>query len=99
MAKKARPSLSGLPQDLREELKHVRGHGVTRRRVKNEAEHFYVRERCRQAVDMRSLYQVLYHEDEEHEPMSESALSQTSPIEIERTTGRKRRKTAERDSK
>jgi hypothetical protein len=44
---------------------------------------------------MRSLYQVLHHEDEEHKPLSEAQLSATSPIDTK--TGKKlRQRTAAR---
>jgi len=99
MTNRERPSLSSLSPELRDELRHVRGRGVTRRRVQSEAEHFCVCEKCGQAVDMRSLYQVLYHEDEQHEPLSESVLSETSPIQLDRKPGRKRPKRAAKGSK
>ena len=35
--------------------------------IDDEAEHFYVCEGCGQAVDMRRLGDVLYHEEEGHE--------------------------------
>ena len=47
----------------------------------DEAEQFYECPQCGQAVDTRSLYQVLHHEEVDHEPMSEAELAETSPIE------------------
>ena len=35
----------------------------------NEADHFYICGACKQAVDMRDLGAVFYHEDEGHEPL------------------------------
>jgi len=35
----------------------------------DEAEHFYTCDTCGQAVDKRDLFAVLYHEQEEHEPL------------------------------
>jgi hypothetical protein len=35
----------------------------------DEALHFYVCKTCGQAVDMRRLGDVLYHEEAEHEPL------------------------------
>lgn len=35
----------------------------------NDADHFYVCEACRQAVDMRDLGAVIHHMDDGHEPL------------------------------
>jgi len=35
----------------------------------NEADHFYVCKQCGQAVDMRRLGDVFYHEEPGHEPL------------------------------
>jgi hypothetical protein len=35
----------------------------------NEADHFYVCEHCKQAVDMRDLGQVFHHEERPHQPI------------------------------
>jgi hypothetical protein len=35
----------------------------------DEAEHFFACEHCGQAVDMRVLADVLYHDTEKHEPI------------------------------
>lgn len=35
----------------------------------NEADHFYICAKCKQAVDMRDLVQVFHHEDIDHEPI------------------------------
>ena len=39
----------------------------------DEAEHFYVCTQCGQAVDMRKLGDVLYHEELGHEPLPTSS--------------------------
>jgi hypothetical protein len=58
------------------ELKYIHGH-VVGQEPTDQREHFYMCEECGQAVDMRSLYQVLHHEESGHKPMSEAQLSET----------------------
>ena len=41
--------------------------------VENEEECFYLCEDCGQAVDPREIYQVLWHEQEEHERLPGNA--------------------------
>jgi hypothetical protein len=47
--------------------------GVLGRRIgggpADESDHFYVCEKCGQAVDMRDLHAVIHHESEGHEPL------------------------------
>src|SRR4051812_7663909 len=74
------PPLSSLRPDVREQLKHVRGR-IVGDEPGEESEHSYSCSECGQAVDRRSLYQVLHHEEVDHEPMSEAELAETSPID------------------
>ena len=53
----------------REALRHIHGRPSDGKEPENEAEHFYTCKHCRQAVDMRSLSQVLHHEQAKHDPL------------------------------
>jgi hypothetical protein len=52
----------------REELNGLRSQRVGSEPA-DEAEHFYVCKQCGQAVDMRRLGDVFYHEEPGHEPL------------------------------
>jgi hypothetical protein len=52
----------------REELNGLRSQRVGSEPA-DEAEHFYVCKECGQAVDMRRLGDVFYHEEPGHEPL------------------------------
>ena len=67
-----------LPGETRELLNRARGKPMGPL-PSDEREHFFVCAECGQAVDMRSLYQVFHHEEEDHNPLSESDLSESSP--------------------
>ena len=54
-------------------------HNEEKKGSKQTCEDFYVCAACGQAVDMRSLFQVLHHEEECHKPLSEVELVETSP--------------------
>ena len=41
--------------------------------AKDESEHYYVCKACGQAVDMRDLGDVFYHEEPDHEPRQRNA--------------------------
>jgi hypothetical protein len=58
---------AGLVQ-RREQLKGIRGRPIGGE-PENEADHFYTCAYCGQAVDRRKLFQVLHHEQAEHEPL------------------------------
>ena len=57
----------------REAFRDVRGRPSDGIEPENEADHFYRCESCGQPVDMRSLYQVLHHEQAKHDPLPVSA--------------------------
>lgn len=42
---------------------------ISGRPITSEADHFYVCEQCKQAVDMRDLGQVFHHEAPGHQPI------------------------------
>ena len=88
-----RPPLSSLPPEVREQLKHVRARQGGDEPA-DETEQFYECPQCGQAIDTHSLYQVLHHEEVDHEPMSEAELAETSPIES-KTTERLEKNAAE----
>jgi hypothetical protein len=65
-AKSSAASSSLWVGDEREDLNAKRCVGPDHQ---DEALHFYVCKTCGQAVDMRRLGDVLYHEEAEHEPL------------------------------
>ena len=69
------PRFRTLDPMTREILKHIHGKPIGGE-PENEAEHFYTCAMCGQAVDRRSLYQVAYHDDVEHPPLTDAELSE-----------------------
>jgi len=51
-------------------VKNIRGECISKV-ITQESENFYQCSHCGQFVDMRSLYEVLYHEQKEHTRLQE----------------------------
>ena len=67
---------------------HNAGGTYTPRRVttdgRSEVDRFYTCRVCGQTTDRTSVYQVLYHEEGGHDPMSEFELALTASLDVER---------------
>ena len=46
----------------------------------NEIDHFFVCGQCGQAVDSRSLFQVLHHDESGHRPLGDADLTATATV-------------------
>ena len=69
------PRFRTLDSATREILKRIPGR-PTDGDSGNDADHFYKCDICSQPVDRRSLYEVVYHDDQAHPPLSEAELSE-----------------------
>jgi hypothetical protein len=70
------PPLSALPPNVREQVRGVRAEPD--KPSLDEAQFYSICPDCGQAIDERSLYQVLHHNEFEHNQLSEAELTNLS---------------------
>jgi hypothetical protein len=71
---KEMPRLSDLPKDTQDHLRHIRAE--PEEPAADESQHYIVCPQCGQAIDWRSLYQVMHHNEVGHTPLSDAELTQ-----------------------
>jgi hypothetical protein len=68
------PRLSTLPKDVQDRLRYIRAE--PEEPPDDESENYIVCPACGQAVDGRSLYQVMHHAERGHAPLTDAELTQ-----------------------
>jgi hypothetical protein len=89
------PPLSEFTREMRALLMGIRG-GPARGQPVQERQHFFKCQECGQAIDRRSLYQVLHHEEAGHQRLTDSELTELSNFQGSKNQIRELQKLARR---